>query len=378
MGLEAFLDLTKFRQRSSTSGPGLSLEDFIALSILLVLLATSATDEDPAHPYTHSRLRSIFPKSEEWILRMIPTSNTDLKKDFFLTRRNKVAVVTGGNRGLGYGIVRKLCQSFPGDVYITCRNSEDGAKALEQLKKEGLNPKVHILDITLAESIQEFRRHLENAGGLDVLINNAATAYLHTGVVAEDVKTAEATLGCNYFGTLSLCEELFPLLRPFARVVNIVSSCGVFAITGNEPKSEGIRKKLSNPNLSIPDLNDIMKGYLSSVANGSVKEDGWQDIVVSSNNISKIGLQTLTSLQQREMDGRRGEDGIVINSLHPGLIRTEKAAEFPGHMLSIDEAAKGPCEAATLPPGPDVPKGQFLWTDLRVVDWINGPIPWCL
>ena len=58
-----------------------------------------------------------------------------------------VAVVTGSNKGIGFGIVRALCKKFEGDVFLTSRDEGRGRAAVEDLEKEGLKPKYHVLDI---------------------------------------------------------------------------------------------------------------------------------------------------------------------------------------------------------------------------------------
>ena len=65
----------------------------------------------------------------------------------------KVAIVTGGNKGLGFGICRGLAQVFDGDVLLTARNTERGMQAVQDLENEGLTVKFHLLDIDDSESI---------------------------------------------------------------------------------------------------------------------------------------------------------------------------------------------------------------------------------
>ncbi|XP_069128877.1 carbonyl reductase [NADPH] 1-like [Argopecten irradians] len=132
-----------------------------------------------------------------------------------------VAVVTGANKGVGFGVVRGLCKQFKGDVYLTARNEKLGLKAVEDLKKEGLSPKFHILDITKPETITALKTFLQTTyGGLDVLVNNAGMAYK----VSSDApfgEQAEVTVGTNFTGTLNVCEVLFPILRPHARYLSL-------------------------------------------------------------------------------------------------------------------------------------------------------------
>ena len=74
--------------------------------------------------------------------------------------------------------MKSLCQNFDGDVILTSRDEVKGRKAVEELQKEDLNPKYHVLDICEEESVLELREFIENAyDGIDVLVNNAGVAF---------------------------------------------------------------------------------------------------------------------------------------------------------------------------------------------------------
>ena len=91
---------------------------------------------------------------------------------------SRVAVVTGSNKGIGLAIVRRLCKEFDGEVILTSRDERLGKKAIQKLEAEGLKPKYYQLDITSSESIDRLKQHLvQQYGGLDVLVNNAAVAF---------------------------------------------------------------------------------------------------------------------------------------------------------------------------------------------------------
>ena len=90
----------------------------------------------------------------------------------------RVAIVTGGNKGIGLAIVRSMCKKFDGDVILTSRDEGLGTAAIKQLESEGVKPLYHQLDITSSESIDNLKKYLQDKyGGLDVLINNAGMAY---------------------------------------------------------------------------------------------------------------------------------------------------------------------------------------------------------
>ena len=137
-----------------------------------------------------------------------------------------VAVVTGSNKGIGLSIVRALCHKYQGDVFLTSRDEARGQAAVETLRKEGLQPKYHVLDITKPESVLKLRDFMkEKYGGIDVLVNNVGIAFMdyNTHGFPAQVKI---TLETNYWATKSACQILFPVLRAGARVVNLSSALG--------------------------------------------------------------------------------------------------------------------------------------------------------
>ncbi|CAM1295025.1 Uncharacterised protein g1162 [Pycnogonum litorale] len=74
----------------------------------------------------------------------------------------RIAVVTGSNKGIGFAIVKSLCEKFNGVVYLTARDESRGKAAVDELKKQGLKPKFHLLDIDSLESIQSFAKFLKS------------------------------------------------------------------------------------------------------------------------------------------------------------------------------------------------------------------------
>ncbi|KAG8253769.1 carbonyl reductase [NADPH] 1-like [Homalodisca vitripennis] len=272
---------------------------------------------------------------------------------------DKVAVVTGGNKGIGYGIVKGLCEKFKGVVYLTARDSKRGKAAIAELNKLGFKPEFHQLDITDKKSISAFAEHIKSKyGGIDVLVNNAAIAYKMSAKEPFS-EQAEVTVAVNYFAQVDVCEALFPLLRPHARVVNLSSSCGLLC---NIPSPE-LRKRLKDPNLTISQLNSLMKDFVQAAAEGKNQELGWG---TSAYNVSKVGLSALTFAQQRQFD-TDPRPGLIVNCVHPGYVDTDMTSHKGPR--TIEQGADAPVYLALLPDSPDVIKGQFVWYDRKVADW---------
>uniref|UniRef100_A0A2K6TBA4 Carbonyl reductase 1 n=1 Tax=Saimiri boliviensis boliviensis TaxID=39432 RepID=A0A2K6TBA4_SAIBB len=127
---------------------------------------------------------------------------------------SRVALVTGGNKGIGLAIVRDLCRQFSGDVVLTARDAARGQAAVQQLQAEGLSPRFHQLDIDDLQSIRALRDFLRKEyGGLDVLVNNAGIAFKVADPTPFHIQ-AEVTMKTNFFGTRDVSTELLPLIKP--------------------------------------------------------------------------------------------------------------------------------------------------------------------
>ena len=116
-----------------------------------------------------------------------------------------VAVVTGSNKGIGFGIVRALCKQFTGDVYLTSRDEGRGLAAVAELNKEGLQPKFYVLDISNEETVTRLRDFMkEKHGGIDVLVNNAGIAFQQGATEPFGVQVTLETCQCALLSSKSL------------------------------------------------------------------------------------------------------------------------------------------------------------------------------
>jgi len=283
-----------------------------------------------------------------------------------------VAVVTGSNKGIGLGIVRALCKKFSGDVYLTSRDEGRGNDAVETLKKEGLDPKFHVLDIGNEETVMKLRDFMnEKYGGIDVLVNNAGIAFKNDATEPFGFQ-AKVTLATNYWANKRTCEILFPVLKPGARVVNMSSSCGylghIGAKSGDKEKAEQLKKTLAAPDLSLETLDGLMKNFVETAEAGTHTDHGWPN---STYIVSKIGWSALSRIQQRMMDTDQRDD-IVVNYVHPGWVNTDMTSH-KGEK-TVEEGVVSSVYAALLPAKTEI-RGAYIWHDTQVVDWVNGPLP---
>ena len=137
----------------------------------------------------------------------------------------RIAVVTGANKGIGYEIAKQLLTTCT-VVVLACRNKELGEAAVKQLA----SPKARFMqcDISDAASIAAFADTFSTEfGALDVLVNNAAIAFKGADPTPFEGQTGP-TLRTNYKGTVALTERMLPLLEKSANghLVNIASDGG--------------------------------------------------------------------------------------------------------------------------------------------------------
>jgi NAD(P)-dependent dehydrogenase (short-subunit alcohol dehydrogenase family) len=117
----------------------------------------------------------------------------------------KVAVVTGGNRGIGFGITKGLADAGATAI-ITNRDAAAGQKAAASLEQEGLKVAAVSADVTSAPSIQKMvSRVISDYGQIDILVNNAAVVLRKP---AEDVLEEEwdNLMNLNVRGTFFCCQ----------------------------------------------------------------------------------------------------------------------------------------------------------------------------
>lgn len=136
----------------------------------------------------------------------------------------KVALVTGGARGIGFEIARSL-GGKGAIVLIGARDPVAGEDAAARLRGEGMDAHVLPLDVTDRTSIDAAAARIaERWGRLDILVNNAAVS-LERDVPpsAADLDLMRQTYEANVFGLVAVTQAMLPLLRaaPAGRIVNM-------------------------------------------------------------------------------------------------------------------------------------------------------------
>jgi len=240
--------------------------------------------------------------------------------------KQRVALVTGANRGIGFSIAEQLARKKL-TVILGCRDEEKAEIARGQLASQDLDVHDTLLDVTDATSIKAaLGRVRDTFGRLDVLVNNAGIQIDgDTHVLELALVMLQNTLETNAFAPLLLSQACIPLMKAngYGRIVNISSTLG--------------------------SLNDIAN-----------PESEHAEVSTPAYRMSKTLLNAVTVLLAKELKG----SNILVNAVCPGWVRTELGG--PRAPLAPEEAAETPVWLATLPD--DGPSGGFFRN--------RQPIPW--
>jgi NAD(P)-dependent dehydrogenase (short-subunit alcohol dehydrogenase family) len=143
-------------------------------------------------------------------------------------KASKTAIVTGGNRGIGFEICRQLgAKGFA--TILAARDEEKGQHAAEKLKQQGLAVQFMELDLCQHRSIQQFKATLGDQP-IDILVNNAGVLLNGDDILSVTPAAMKVTFDVNFFGPLFLSQALVPNLKKStdARIINLSSGMGAF------------------------------------------------------------------------------------------------------------------------------------------------------
>ena len=255
-----------------------------------------------------------------------------------------VAVVTGGNRGLGLETCRELGRRGY-RVVLASRREAAGRRAAAELARGGVTAEPWPLDLADQASIAAFAARAGSERlAVDALVNDAGVYHERL-----DARTARESVAVNFLGPLRLTDALSPRLAAGARVVMVSSGMG--ELSG---LPEGLRRRLEAPQ-GREALVRLLEGFAGEVERGEHR-----DSHALAYRVSKAGLNALTRLLAAELRPR----GVLVNAVCPGWVRTEMGG--PGATRELGEGAAGIVWAATLPP--DGPSGGFF-RDGRPIPW---------
>lgn len=229
---------------------------------------------------------------------------------------NKIALVTGANKGIGYEVARQLGNTGI-TVLVAARTQAGADETASKLRQANVDAVGVELEVTNAEHIASLAEWIKiTYGRLDILVNNAGVWSENIGYTGDAFRD---TFEVNTFAPYAITEALMPLLL----------------------KSEAGR--IVNQSSALGSIHFMLTDQLA------------QRIATPAYSASKAALNMLTAYWAQKTQGTN----LKVNSVHPGLVKTQMGGDKAE--LSPEEGAKTAVRLATLPE--DGPTGGFYYMD---------------
>ena len=209
---------------------------------------------------------------------------------------DKVALITGASRGVGYAAAKKLCEKFPGaTIYLTTKNLEITPALNKKMRDDFAGASDHCeylhLDVANTENIAQIQEMIRSRHEtLDILINNAGV-YSKPDFSSPKVFGSQATsiIGTNYWGLKNVINGLRDIFTPGARIVNMSSHLGHLSLINGEVKqSQALRELFADPNLSEKKLDSMMREFVTAANAGGWVEAGWPNCAYTVSKVLKV------------------------------------------------------------------------------------------
>lgn len=228
----------------------------------------------------------------------------------------KIILVTGGNRGIGFEICKELLQQQH-TVILTARDATKGAAAAAQLGAEPGDVHFIQLDTTDVASIQRAADEVaQRFSRLDVLVNNAGILNDQKNSLSVSREVVQEHLDVNFFGPLLVSQAFIPLLKKSreGRIINFSSQMG----------------------------------RLNGMGSGA-----------AAYRFSKTAINSLTTVMAADL----ASTNIKVNSMCPGWVQTDMGGQGAPRTLQ-----QGADTAVWLATAERIPTGQFF-ADRKTTPW---------
>ena len=246
----------------------------------------------------------------------------------------KVAIVTGGNQGLGFALAEGLAQQLgPEDtVYLTGRDSTRVQAAVARIADARAAVRGELLDVRDGAAVSAFADAIRvRHGGVDVVFSNAAARLVPATPSAELVAPFVET---NNLGTTRMLRAFSPILRPGGRLLVVASTFGSL-----RELPTNLHERFDAEVMSLDDVDTTMLAWSEAVVEERAQAEGWPEWI---NIPSKVGQVAATRVLARQRRAADAIDGTLVAAICPGLVDTDASRPWFEDM----SAAQTPAEAA--------------------------------
>jgi len=252
---------------------------------------------------------------------------TSMKNAFDLT--GKVAVITGGNRGLGFGAALAMAQSGA-DIAILCRDKTKAQEALDELKQYGGKYVSFNCDVTCMESVRKVVAEVvDEFGGIDILVNNAGVSCTKALLdMDEDLSDWYKVVNTDLNGCVHMTYEVAKRMRDAGKggsIINMTSNAG-FMVNHGQPMSPYSSAKAA--------MNHFTRCMACELAQYDIRVNGIAPGFTNTELSKHIPAETMPRITFQTCAGRFGEP-IEVGALAV-FLASPAAAQITGTIEVID------------------------------------------
>jgi NAD(P)-dependent dehydrogenase (short-subunit alcohol dehydrogenase family) len=226
---------------------------------------------------------------------------------------NKIALITGATRNLGFSLARGLARRLdPTDiVYLTGRDADRVAQSVKDLTDARAQVRGEVLDVANRDAVGRFADELATRhGGVDIVLSNHYTRVEPDDDPAEVI---DRYVEANNLGTTSILRHFAPLMREGGRLLVIASRAGSLRAL-----APALHSRFQNLR-SLDDVDRAVCLWRDTVRAGRAPGQAWPAWINIPSKIGQVAAVRVLAGQRRVADLSRG---ILLASISPGLIDT--------------------------------------------------------
>lgn len=240
----------------------------------------------------------------------------------------KIAVITGGTRGIGLETVR-LFKEHKAEVILFGSKEETVSKAITQLKEEGCDVKGYFPDLNSYEEIEDtIKKIIAEYGHIDILINNAG---ISANKKIEDTTSEDFSkiMNLNVNAIFNTTKAVVPYMKENKGGV-ILNTSSMVSIYG-QPSGVGYpASKFA--------VNGITKSLARELAPFNIRVNAVAPGVTKTDMVATLPEEQIAPIIQTIPLGRIGEPRDIANAFL--FLASDMASYITGNILSVDGAAR--------------------------------------
>jgi NAD(P)-dependent dehydrogenase (short-subunit alcohol dehydrogenase family) len=229
-----------------------------------------------------------------------------------MSLEGRVALVTGGGRGIGRGISLALAEAGADVAIVYRRNEESAIETAKGINALSRKAEIFHCDVTEYDSVKEVvKQVIESLGKIDILVNNAGIASRGNSVFNTDIDELRRVIDTHVFGSFHFTQSVLPNMRQQPRGDIIFISSGAAEGGGANGAPYGMAKRAMEALAAALSREELANGIRVNVVRpGLVETDMGARLVKATR-----GVQNIKELYPSSPFGRVGQPSDIGNAV---------------------------------------------------------------